>query len=156
MLKLKYTPKCPKMEMCGTVSSAPTRRAKSPTFTTTSRLGTSPTLGTCVSTVTRHSKPRIPGGNMPQGIVTRSGDTECLWLFLLLDVEAEIQSKMYKDGHIWICCDCSYQSSERTNLRAHIEARHISHSGYQCQFCEKIYKTKDSLRKHVSVYHVNK
>ena len=63
---------------------------------------------------------------------------------LFLDVESAIQSKMSKEGSMWYCNDCSYQSNKKSHLYDHVEARHISHPGYQCQYCDKVFKTKDT------------
>ena len=35
--------------------------------------------------------------------------------YFVVDVEAEIESKMSKDGHLWYCYDCSYKSNKKSN-----------------------------------------
>ena len=65
-------------------------------------------------------------------------------LFLFLDVESAIQSKMFKEGNIWYCNDCPYKSNRKSNLLEHVEARHVSHPGYLCQYCEKVFGCESS------------
>lgn len=59
---------------------------------------------------------------------------------------------MVKDGSIWFCTDCDYKSNKVTNVRGHIESKHISHPGYSCDFCEKICPTQEAMRKHKASY----
>ena len=68
----------------------------------------------------------------------------------VVDVESEIHSKMSKDGNMWYCVDCSYHTGKKSHLYEHVEARHVAHSGYLCENCNKTFKTKDTWRKHVS------
>ena len=70
----------------------------------------------------------------------------------ILDVDSEINQKMFKDGSLWYCNDCEYKGS-KSHVYEHVEAKHVSHGGYQCQFCSKILKTKGSLRVHNHMYH---
>ena len=70
MLKVKYIPKCPRMEICGTVSIVPITLAKNPTCMNMLRPDTYPTQGTSVKTATRLSKQKTLGGSMSQNIVS--------------------------------------------------------------------------------------
>lgn len=70
MLKVKYIPKCPRMETCGTVSIVPITLAKNPTCMNMLRPDTYPTQGTSVKTATRLSKLRTLGGNTCLNIVS--------------------------------------------------------------------------------------
>ena len=57
---------------------------------------------------------------------------------------------MYKDGQTWCCSDCSYQSQKKSHVYEHIEAKHVEHTGYECSFCNKIFKTKGAFGRHRS------
>ena len=55
----------------------------------------------------------------------------------------------------WQCSQCGYQASKSTNVRNHIEAKHISSAGYSCQICGSYFKTKNSWSVHMSIKHRN-
>ena len=55
-------------------------------------------------------------------------------------------------GGKWQCTECPYQS-QSTNIRNHIEAKHSQSSGYSCQICGAILKTKNSYSVHMSTKH---
>ena len=74
-------------------------------------------------------------------------------LFFFLDLESEIHQRMYKEGGHWFCKECNHKSSQKGHLYEHVEAKHISHGGYQCLYCEKVLKTQASLRMHRAKYH---
>merc|ERR1712126_492281 len=59
------------------------------------------------------------------------------------DIDSEINQRMFKEGSIWYCNDCEYKGS-KSHVYEHVEAKHVTHGGYQCQFCSKILKTKGS------------
>ena len=59
---------------------------------------------------------------------------------------------MVKDGSYWFCTDCDYKSNKVTNVKGHIESKHIVHAGYSCDFCGKICPTQEAMRKHKSAY----
>lgn len=77
----------------------------------------------------------------------------CTDSLFCLDVETEISEKMYKEGSIWYCNDCSYQSGQKGHVYEHVEAKHVLHGGYQCQYCDKVLKSRASLRMHLKQYH---
>ena len=77
--------------------------------------------------------------------------------WIVLDVAADIEElkrKIYSkivplpNGH-FKCSDCDYTSKYRANLPKHIECRHISLPGLVCNICQKVYPTRESLRRHV-------
>ena len=72
----------------------------------------------------------------------------CLTKKLLLDVDAAIKAKMTKDGRTWYCTECDYFSNHTGHVYEHIESKHVVHSGYVCQYCEKVLKTKASAGRH--------
>ena len=77
-----------------------------------------------------------------------------LSLFYLLDLKTEIQSRISKNvAGEWQCDECYKTSRWKTNILEHIEAFHIRSTGYNCEICYKVFKTKHSLRTHKNVKH---
>ena len=70
-----------------------------------------------------------------------------------IDVENEINQKMFKEDGYWKCSDCDYYSYHKGHTYDHVEAKHVQHAGYQCNACDNIMKTSLALRKHYSKYH---
>jgi len=50
------------------------------------------------------------------------------------------------------CLTCGYQSKS-TNIKYHIEAKHVESSGYNCALCGDFFKARSSLNQHMSVKH---
>ena len=72
----------------------------------------------------------------------------------LLGLESLIQSKMRKNSEgEWQCNECLKTSKVKTNIFEHIEAAHVESPGYECEICFKVYKTRNSFRKHKNVNH---
>lgn len=71
----------------------------------------------------------------------------------LLDFDDLVKSKTWKDeeGNIR-CSDCDYFSKFLTNVKNHIEAHHVQglNQGYSCNFCSKVFKSKNSFQTHKS------
>ena len=70
-----------------------------------------------------------------------------------LDVEHAVNSKMYKDGVMWICSECNYQSQKKAHVFEHIEGKHHVHDGYFCQSCQQVFKTKGQFQRHYKNCH---
>ena len=49
---------------------------------------------------------------------------------------------------VWECSSCGQTSSKGIDIKRHIEARHVSFPGFNCNNCGKLYKTRNSLRNH--------
>ena len=64
------------------------------------------------------------------------------------DVDSAVKAKMRKEGRTWLCTDCDYSSRNFSHIYDHIERKHVVHSGYHCQNCGQVLKTKDSARRH--------
>jgi len=65
------------------------------------------------------------------------------------DLEAEILSKMTKEpGGLWQCTVCLYKSKKKIHVSEHVEAKHVSHPGYQCSNCLGVYPNRKALRGH--------
>ena len=56
-------------------------------------------------------------------------------------------------GGRWQCVQCGYQSKS-TNVKYHIEAKHMASSDrYECQHCQELFKTRISLNNHLQRKH---
>ena len=42
-------------------------------------------------------------------------------------------------GGRWQCSQCGYQAAKSTNVRNHIEAKHVASEGYNCRICGAYY-----------------
>ena len=90
---------------------------------------------------------------MPWGCILKESTINESWYLnvfdnLLLDVDAAIKAKMTKDGRMWYCTDCDYCSNHNGHVYEHVESKHVVHSGYACQFCQKVLKTKAAAGRH--------
>jgi len=69
------------------------------------------------------------------------------------DFDDLVKSKTWKDdeGNVR-CSDCDYSSKFLTNVKNHIEAHHVEglNQGYSCNFCNKVFKSKNSYQTHKS------
>ena len=55
----------------------------------------------------------------------------------------------------WQCGHCGYES-DATNVKYHIEAKHLSSSDlYSCPHCQKLLKNRKALNNHLYRYHKN-
>ena len=64
-----------------------------------------------------------------------------------------IRSKMFKNtSGVWQCTDCNHTSPHTTNIKNHIEVKHVGSSGYYCQECNKFCSTKNALNNHRTRY----
>ena len=78
-------------------------------------------------------------------------------LFFLIDMLSDfdelLKSKTWKDdvGNVR-CTECDYSSKFLTNVKNHIEAHHmqLQSQGYNCVFCGKLFKSKNSFQTHKS------
>ena len=81
----------------------------------------------------------------------------CQCFFILLDVESLVQSFMKKttdefNTTVWQCVQCGKVSRVSTNLKDHIEAKHIEGLQFECTQCLKIFKSRPSLRTHMRLH----
>lgn len=61
---------------------------------------------------------------------------------------------MYKNSEGMNCCtDCDFKSQISTNVRNHIESRHVTSLGYTCPLCSKFCSSKNAWHLHKSRYH---
>ena len=66
--------------------------------------------------------------------------------------------KVVDENHmpVWQCNECGKMSKYITNMKGHIEANHVQGLKFNCSYCEKIFKSRASLRNHVSNFHKNR
>ena len=77
---------------------------------------------------------------------------------LFIDIDEVIATKMTQitddnGRRLWRCIDCYRESQNKKDIARHIEATHIAHPGFECEFCSVLCKTRDSLRHHIKAYH---
>ena len=54
---------------------------------------------------------------------------------------------------VWRCLDCLKEFKLKGDMSRHVEAFHITHPGLACHVCEKMLKTRESLRSHINNVH---
>ena len=55
---------------------------------------------------------------------------------------------------VWRCTLCDYATRKKTHVREHIECKHVDDGQfYNCKFCPKAVKSRNSLRRHVGQAH---
>ena len=69
--------------------------------------------------------------------------------------DQHMEKSMLKDGRPgYKCTLCGKENRDRASARNHIESVHFpGHFIYNCDHCEKTFKSKDSLCKHVYRLH---
>ena len=68
------------------------------------------------------------------------------------DAEEAIQEQLGREDGGYYCKVCHYRSSDKTRVTNHIET-HIEGLSYSCSECQKTFRSRDSFRKHKSIYH---
>jgi len=64
-----------------------------------------------------------------------------------------IEAKMWKNtSGLWQCLDCDHTCQQPTNMRNHIESKHVVTNGYYCHQCSKFCRTKNALSIHRTRY----
>lgn len=56
-------------------------------------------------------------------------------------------------AQLWQCVECGKTSSYITNIKDHVEAKHLKGFQFQCPECPKIVKTRASIRVHMKAAH---
>ena len=72
---------------------------------------------------------------------------------LISEVEDMVTGLMQKISGKWTCLTCNLESRDKTDLRRHIEAKHIN-AEVICPVCFSHYKTRESFAKHMTKMHV--
>merc|ERR1712150_275272 len=83
----------------------------------------------------------------------RSGHGEkVVTLTDMTEVDEKIQQLMEKRDGRHYCKACDYSSQNIGHTREHVEL-HIEGLSYTCQFCDKTFRSRNSLRKHLYTFH---
>ena len=53
----------------------------------------------------------------------------------------------------WQCTVCNMISSKKSNIEAHVEAKHVESGGWQCEICHKFCPSKNAYRVDYHRYH---
>ena len=74
--------------------------------------------------------------------------------FLFVDLDAQVGSLLEKqsDG-CWACTECGYRSNVKTNVKMHIESKHLVSEGFYCPTCQLLCPNRKSLRNHTTRKH---
>ena len=98
-------------------------------------------------------------------ILTENKLEICLILFLkhcllgqaeiFQHLDAIINTKCYREAGINICTDCGFQTKHMTNMKNHIETKHMSDLSIQipCLYCKSICPTRSAMRMHMKRQH---
>jgi len=91
-----------------------------------------------------------PNSGMPMEGDGNKGQAE---IFQHLD--AIINTKCYREAGINICTDCGFQTKHMTNMKNHIETKHMSDLSIQipCLYCKSICPTRSAMRMHMKRQH---
>ena len=73
----------------------------------------------------------------------------------LTDLDWRIEGMIMKraDGS-WQCSECEYTSRVKTNIKMHVESRHVVSSGFTCHICQLFCANRKSLRNHLDRKHL--
>ena len=68
---------------------------------------------------------------------------------------AQIEAMMTNlgGGSGYQCLECGYHSKYTSDVKRHIDAKHIISTGYYCPQCPEILKNKHALKNHLSRVH---
>ena len=62
-------------------------------------------------------------------------------------------SKKINGKQLYKCTLCGKESEHKTNIKNHIEAKHLEGISIPCDLCEKTFRSRNSLANHKHVYH---
>ena len=84
---------------------------------------------------------------------TRTGNIEkVVSVTDMAEVDEKTEQLMEKIDGIFHCKACVYTSRNRIHMKEHVE-RHIDGLSYPCQFCDKTFRSRNSLRRHLYNFH---
>ena len=86
----------------------------------------------------------IGEGEPRSGVSFRDDNTE---------LDQQINSMMERVDGSWMCKACGKRDGLKPNIKKHIEGAHIEGYSHTCKFCEKNFRSKNSLQVHVSRNH---
>ena len=68
------------------------------------------------------------------------------------EIEEKIKNLYEKNNGVFRCLACEYTTSDNRNIKRHIEV-HFEGLSYPCTLCNKEFRSKNSLGKHISILH---
>jgi len=93
------------------------------------------------------------GGANESSIIDMEGNQGLADLDSLIE-EHMTKVKDHSQGKpMWTCNDCGKFSRLKNDISKHVESFHITHPGLVCDFCEKVLKTRDTLKSHMKSKH---
>jgi len=69
-----------------------------------------------------------------------------------MDGVISMNMERQSDG-LWHCMICEYSSKKTTNVRHHIESRHLQGSSFGCHHCHQVCPTRNALSMHIHRKH---
>ena len=70
----------------------------------------------------------------------------------MLDVKDKINELIFKDDDRFICKECNKTGTDIRNMKTHVEI-HMEGLEYDCQNCDKTFRSKNSLNFHNNQKH---
>ena len=70
------------------------------------------------------------------------------------DLDKTIERMLFRnaDGQFQ-CTECGHVSNQRPNMVNHVESKHVSYPGVECEICGKHIRTRQAYRMHLSRDH---
>ena len=73
------------------------------------------------------------------------------------NLDQEVQSKMNQvidstGQKVWNCIVCSYARKRISDVRKHIERKHIDMQ-FQCEYCDSVVSSRENLKNHLKIRH---
>ena len=83
----------------------------------------------------------------------RSGDGEkIVSLTDMAEVDEKIEQLIERRDGRHYCKACEYSAQHKGHIKEHVEI-HIDGLSYPCQFCDKTFRSRNSLRRHLYDFH---
>ena len=73
-------------------------------------------------------------------------------IYLVLFLEDLLNLMLSLGGGRWSCTECGF-TSKSTNVKYHIESKHIQSAGYICTICQAFSRSRNALNTHMSTKH---
>ena len=75
----------------------------------------------------------------------------------LSELDTRIERMMMKqDDGCWHCSECDYMSRIKTNIKMHVESRHVVSAGFTCDICQLFCANRKALQNHYYRKHLKK
>jgi len=89
------------------------------------------------------------------GMAAMEGDGNKGQAEIFQHLDAIINTKCYREAGINICTDCGFHTKHMTNMKNHIETKHMSDLSIQipCLYCKSMCPTRSAMRMHMKRQH---